>query len=125
MTANPRHILQTIAAAVAVIFGVVTLFAGGSVLFSRDPGYVVYKPLLYYNVAMGFVYIWAGLLIWRSAQRGRGAAFTIFVLNLLVLIGIVVASRMGSDVASESFGAMTFRTVLWLVLYLAVVRASR
>lgn len=125
MTANPRHILQTIAAAVAVIFGIATLFAGGSVLFGRDPGYVVYKPLLYYNVAMGFAYIWAGLLIWRVAQRGRGAAFTIFVLNLLVLIGIVVASRMGGDVASESFGAMTFRTVLWLVLYLAVVRASR
>lgn len=125
MTANSRHILQTIAAAVAVIFGVVTLFAGGSVLVGRDPGYVVYKPLLYYNVAMGFAYVWAGLLIWRSVQRGRGAAFAIFVLNLLVLIGIVVASRTGSDVASESFGAMTFRTVLWLVLYLAVARASR
>jgi hypothetical protein len=103
--------------AVALLFGVVTLFAGGRVLLGFDPGYVVFRPLLIYNTAMGFAYLAAGITIWRNVNAGRYAAAAIFLLNLLVLVAIIVIYRNGGAVAVESLRAMTFRTVVWLILW--------
>jgi hypothetical protein len=112
--------VQRVLAAVAVLFGVATLAAGGRVLLGADPGYAVYRPLLVYNTAMGLAYLVAGLLAWAHVRRGRNAAAAIFALNLLVL-GFVAYRYLGpGGVAVESVGAMTLRTVVWLVLFLAL-----
>lgn len=113
------RIVQSIVAAVAVLFGVATLLAGGGVLLGADPGYVVFRPLLIYNTAMGLAYLAAGAMVWRSANAGRNAAGAIFLLNLLVLAVLVVIYRRGGAVAIDSLRAMTLRTVVWLVLFLA------
>jgi hypothetical protein len=48
-------------AVVAAVFGLATIVAGGRVLTGwSDPGYVVYRPLLIYNTAMGVAYLAAG-----------------------------------------------------------------
>jgi hypothetical protein len=112
------RIVQTIVAAVAVLFGVATLFAGGRVLLGADPGYEVFRPLLIYNTAMGVAYVAAGVTVWRSVHAGRNAAGGIFLLNFLVLVAILVIDRMGGAVAVDSLRAMTLRTVVWLVLFL-------
>ena len=90
MAIHTMRILQGIVAAVAVLFGVATLFAGGRVLLGSDPGYEVFRPLLIYNTAMGLAYLAAGIAVWRSVNAGRNAAGAIFLLNLLVLVGILV-----------------------------------
>lgn len=118
-SARSVRAVQLVAAAVAVLFGVATIFAGGRVLLGSDPGYVVFRPLLIYNVAMGVAYIAAGLAILRSPNRGRYAAGAIFLLNLLVLVGIIVIHSSGGAVAVDSLRAMTLRTVVWLALFLA------
>ena len=110
---------QTIAALVAVLFGLVTVMAGSNVLLGSDPGYIVFRPLLIYNSLMGVAYVGAGVTIWRDLGRGRYAAGGIFVLNLLVLAGIVFLYRAGGAVAVDSLRAMTLRTVVWLGLFLA------
>lgn len=120
MTPHTARIVQNLAAAVAVLFGVATLFAGGRVLLGSDPGYEVFRPLLLYNTAMGVAYLAAGVTIWRNVKAGRYAAGAIFLLNLLVLAGIFVAYRSGGAVAVDSLQAMSFRTVVWLVLLMAV-----
>lgn len=123
-----RHPLAAVAAVVAVLFGLATVFAGGKVLLGADPGYVVFRPLLLYNTAMGTAYIAAGILIWRALSRGRVAAGTIFLLNLLVLVGIAVVYWSGGAVAVDSLRAMSFRTGVWLALFLAtswLVRTGR
>jgi hypothetical protein len=112
------RIVRTIVIAVAVLFGAVTLFAGGQVLLGSDPGYQVFGPLLIFNTAMGLAYLAAGVAVWRSANAGRNAAAAIFLLNLLALVGILVIYRSGGGVAVDSLRAMTFRTVVWLVLFL-------
>jgi len=112
--------VQIIAVAVAGLFGVATLVAGGRVLLGSDPGYVVFRPLLVYNTMMGVAYLVASVVMWRSAIRGRHAAGAIFLLNLFVLLGIVLVYRSGGAVAVDSLRAMTLRTVVWLVLSLAV-----
>mgnify|MGYP003508580466 FL=1 len=126
MTA-PRtaRIVRILATGIAVLFGVATIFAGSRVLLGSDPGYEVFRPLLVYNTAMGVAYLAAGIAIWRSVNAGRYAAGVIFLLNLLVLVGIVVIYGSGGGVAVDSLRAMTLRTVVWLVLFAAASWLSR
>jgi len=60
-----------------------------------------------------------------SLARGKLAAGAFFVLNLLVLgiIGYLYAA--GSAVAIDSIRAMTFRTGVWLVLFLGLAWLDR
>ncbi len=109
-------IIQTVLAGVAILFGLLTIFAGSRVLMGVDPGYVVFRPLLIYNTIMGFVYVTAGLVIWRNTRMGMYLAFTILVLNLLVLGGIYYLYQQGSPVAVDSLRAMSVRTGVWLAI---------
>lgn len=117
--------VQRSAAVVAVLFGLVTLYAGGRVLLGSDPGYIVFQPLLVFNTIMGLAYVAAGLLIWREVRRGLYASGAIFLLNLIVLVGIVLVYRNGGNVAVDSLRAMSFRTVVWLVLLVTVFWLTR
>ena len=116
---------RTVAVAVAVLFGIATVIAGGRVLLGSDPGYVVFRPLLFYNTVMGLTYIVGGIMIARNLLRGRNAAGLIFVLNLLVLVSIVVAYRQGGSVAVDSLRAMSLRTVVWLLLFAVTAWLAR
>lgn len=111
--------VQGIAAVGAVLFGTATLIAGGRVLLGSDPGYEVFRPLLIYNTTMGAAYVVAGVTIWRGFKPGMYAAGAIFLLNLVVLVAIIAVYRGGGHVAVDSLRAMTLRTVVWLVLFLA------
>jgi hypothetical protein len=124
---TPRtvRIVRILATGIAVLFGVATIFAGSRVLLGSDPGYEVFRPLLVYNTAMGVAYLAAGIAIWRSVDAGRYAAGVIFLLNLLVLVGIVVIYRSGGAVAVDSLRAMTLRTVVWLALFIAASWLAR
>lgn len=118
-------LLQGALALVAIVFGCVTIVAGGRVLAGADPGYVVWRPLLIYNTMMGVAYVTAGITMWRGVERGIRAAAAIAVLNLLVLglIGYLYAT--GSAIAVDSLRAMTFRALVWLALYLGLAWTKR
>lgn len=118
-------ILQRIMAAVAVVFGIVTIIAGSRVLTGTDPGYTVFQPLLVYNTLMGIAYIAGGLMIWRNLRRGKYVAAGIFTLNLIVLGGIAYLYFISGSVAVDSLRAMTLRTVVWLVLLLGSMWLGR
>lgn len=121
----PPVLARRAAALVACVFGLLTLFAGGSVLLGADPGYVVFRPLLVYNTAMGLAYVAAGIALWREGDAGRRAAAAIFALNLAVLAGICLVFVTGGGVATDSLAAMTLRTVVWLGLFLVARRFGR
>ncbi len=106
------------AAVVAVVFGIATILAGGSVLLGRDPGYLVYRPLLIFNTAMGFVYAGTGLAAWRRDGAAVTAAMAILVVNIAVLVRVVYLFLTTRDmVAEDSVRAMTLRTMVWLILW--------
>lgn len=125
MSVLPRNKAVTFAAAIAVIFGVVTLFAGSRVLLGADPGYVVFRPLLLFNTAMGFAYIAVGVLAWRRSGLAAAGAALIALLNLAVLVGIALLYANDGAVATASLRAMAFRTVVWVVLFLMLLRSGR
>lgn len=115
---SPRVVLQRVVAGVALLFGLMTVVSGGRVALGlSDPGYVVFRPLLLYNTTMGLAYLVAGMVLLRRLRTGRTAAGVIFVLNLLVLAGILAVYQRGGAVATESLKAMTLRTVVWLALF--------
>ncbi len=126
MVQSPRQISAAtspkVLAGIAVLFGVVTIFAGTRVLRGADPGYIVFRPLLLYNTIMGFVYAGVGVAMWRRLDHGRKGAATIFLLNLLVLGAIGIVYLSGGAVAVESLRAMTLRTGVWLLLFLGLRR---
>ena len=111
-------------ALVSALFGLATIIAGARVLVGLDPGYIVFRPLLLYNTAMGMVYVVAGVIAGRNVDRGKYAAAMIFVLNFLVLAAIGYVYAAGGAVAMESLRAMIFRTVVWLVLFLGMAWVS-
>ncbi len=119
------RLIQGILAAVAATFGLATVVVGMRVVAGSDPGYVVFRPLLFYNIAMGVAYLAAGFVIWRSLKKGKFAAAIIFVLNLLVLGGIVYLYVNGHAVAIDSIRAMTFRTAVWLGFFIGVAWLGR
>lgn len=124
---RPRYlgISQKALALVAVLFGVITIFAGSRALTGTDPGYVVFLPLLIYNTAMGFVYVGVGTIAWRSLNPGKNGAGAIFLLNLIVLAAISVVYTSGGAVAIDSLRAMTLRTVVWFVIFIGLWWLSR
>ena len=119
------RIVQVVLALVAALFGLVTIIAGARVLVGFHPGYIVFWPLLIYNTAMGVAYMAAGVIAWRNVERGKYAAVAIFVLNLLVLGTIGYLYMAGNSIAIESLRAMTFRTAVWLLLFLGLAWVSR
>jgi hypothetical protein len=113
-------VIQSILVLVAVLFGLATIFAGTRVLLGYDPGYIVFRPLLIFNTAMGFVYIAAGIIAWHSIKQGMYGAATIFVLNLVVLATIYFLYIEGDSIAINSVRAMTLRAGVWLVLFVGL-----
>lgn len=118
---NGATVVRRLASAVAVVFGLATLAAGGRVLLGADPGYVVFRPLLVYNTTMGLAYLAAGWLLLRGSSWARAGAGTILLMNAVVLGTIVTVYRAGGGVAVDSLRAMSLRTVVWLALFLASV----
>lgn len=125
MAALQRSKLVTFAALAAVIFGVATVFAGSRVLLGADPGYTVYRPLLLFNTAMGFAYIVVGVLAWRRSGLGVPGAGLIALLNAAALGGIALLYEANGPIAPTSLKAMAFRTAVWVVLFVLLLRASR
>ena len=117
--------LRTAAAVIAVLFGVATLGAGASVLAGADPGYLVFRPLLLFNTAMGLAYVGAGLAMRWWPQAGANAAIVIAALNLLVLAAVAVLHAQGGPVAIDSVRAMTLRAGVWVALALLMHFANR
>lgn len=110
-------ITQNILVTVAVLFGLLTIFAGTRVLLGSNPGYIVFRPLLIYNAAMGIVYVAAGIIAWRNIKQGMYVAAAIFVLNLIVLTAIFFLYKEGNSIAVDSLRAMSLRTVVWFALF--------
>jgi hypothetical protein len=110
-------IFQNSLVAVAVLFGLLTIFAGTRVLLGSNPGYLVFRPLLIYNAAMGVVYVAAGIIAWRNIRQGMYVAAAISVLNLIVLTTIFFLYTEGNAIAVDSLRAMSLRTAVWLALF--------
>jgi hypothetical protein len=106
------------AALVAAAFGVLTIHAGGSVLFGDGAAaagdYVSY--VIWFNFLAGFAYVAAAIGLWRARRWGAWTAIAIAGATALMfaMFGIHVAA--GGAFEMRTVWAMTLRTVLWTAI---------
>lgn len=107
-------------ALVGALFGVVTLFAGGSVLLDLGDArasHGQYVPfVLWFNFLSGFVYLGAGAAIATSHRWSLRLSAGLVV--AITLVGIAFAAHIASGGAyeRETVVAMTIRWGVWAAI---------
>ena len=121
-----RSIAILVVSAVAVVFGLLTIKAGGSVLFGdsitqRSAG--SYVPfVLWFNFFAGFIYLVAGVGLFLQKQWAAWMSIIIFVatITVFVLFGLHVIN--GGMYEARTVGAMSLRTTVWALIALVASR---
>lgn len=125
VSGRPRWAIA--AGILAVVFGVATVFEGGSMLFGRpeiraSAGNIV-PFVLWFNFIAGFAYLMAGLglLLWKrwAAQLSVGIAVT--TLTVFAAFGVHVA--LDGAFEPRTVGAMLLRSMVWLAIAVFSCRA--
>jgi uncharacterized membrane protein len=125
LSSRPRWAIA--AGTLAVAFGIVTVFEGGSMFFGRpeiraSAGNIV-PFVLWFNFIAGFAYLMAGvgLLLWKrwAAQLSAGIALT--TLAVFAAFGIHVA--LGGAFEARTVGAMMLRSIVWIAIAMFSCRA--
>jgi hypothetical protein len=120
MTIRKRPAWVWISAIIAVIFGVMTIKSGGSVLFINGEArlaagnYVDF--VLWFNFLAGFFYVLTGIGIWLEKAWAPKAAITIAALTLLVFAAFGIHVLNGGEYEQRTVIAMSVRTLLWTAI---------
>ena len=106
----------TIAAAIAAIFGLLTVVSGGRALFGGvDMGAVV-PFVLWFNFAAGFAYVLAGVGLWRGARWAPMLSLAIALTTTAVFAAFLWHVGAGGAWEARTMGAMILRTGVWTVI---------
>src|SRR5690606_19335503 len=113
-------------AGIAVLFGALTLFAGGRALFGGGAEGGHYVPfVIWFNFLAGFVYIAAGVGLGLGRRWGAGLALGLALATLAVFAAFGVHIFAGGAYEARTVGAMTFRAALWCALALLGYRSLK
>ncbi|RUA07302.1 MAG: hypothetical protein DSY82_08425 [Flavobacteriia bacterium] len=117
------NILKKIAAALAALIGLMSIFAGSKVLLGIDTkDYNILTWLVVYNVVMGIVSLFAAYMMWKNNYRANNIITFILTLHFLIFLYL----RFFSDTAAhESQMAMLFRSVVWVVISILYIQVPR
>lgn len=102
---------------VAFAFGLLTLKAGGEVLFgsaeARAAAGNVVPFVLWFNFLAGFAYVAAGAGLWLLRRWAAGLALAIAAGTALVFATFGVHVAGGGAYEMRTVGALTLRLVVW------------
>ena len=108
------------ASILAVLFGLMTLKEGGTVLFGGEAARTAagaYVPfVLWFNFLAGFAYVVAGIALWRRQGWAAGLALGIALATALVFAAFGVYVMNGGAFEVRTMAAMALRTTVWLVV---------
>lgn len=99
----------------AFLVGGMSILAGGMVLRGWQPGWNVIAWLPVYNFAVGLLTLIPAYLLWINHRCALTASIAVFSLHTFVLILLFTVFR--HTAAFQSVGAMTFRIVAWIVIF--------
>jgi hypothetical protein len=103
----------------AVLFGLLTIISGGSVLFNSEAqqlagNYVGF--VLWFNFLAGFAYIIAGVGLWTWQHWSMWLSFSIAATSLIVFAALGIHIFTGGSYEMRTVAAMSLRTVVWLII---------
>lgn len=124
-TSRPRWAIA--AALIAVVFGVVTVFVGGKTLFGppaeRAAAGNIVPFVLWFNFIAGFAYIIAGcgVFLWKRWAARLSAAIAVTTIAVFAALGVYIL--LGGAFEVRTIGAMTIRSLVWIVIAIGTCRA--
>lgn len=100
---------------VAVLFGALTVWSGGNVLFGSGAATAGnYVPfVVWFNFLAGFAYVGAGIGIWLARPWARPLAAWLAILTAMVFAAFGGYVALGAAYEMRTVGAMTLRTLVW------------
>ncbi|MCW8881629.1 MAG: hypothetical protein OQK42_04900 [Sedimenticola sp.] len=119
-----------IASIIALVFGLLTIKSGGSVLFfdgaARENAGNYVPFVLWFNFVIGFVYLIAGAGLFKQ-QRWSVWLSIVIALTTLVVFGFLGLHIMNDGLyEARTVGAMILRTTIWIIIsitaYLKIIR---
>lgn len=110
--------------AIAVLFGIITLIEGCSVLFGHGPARLAagnFVPVvLWVNFLSGFIYILAGLAILPGRRSGLILARALASMLVMLFGYFLIHILMGGAWETRTLGAMILRLGFWVAAALLV-----
>ncbi|MDA5093276.1 hypothetical protein O2N63_04170 [Aliiroseovarius sp. KMU-50] len=121
MSPNSHANSLKLAGFVAILFGVMTVFAGGVALFGgkgveQAVGDAV-PFVLWFNFLVGFFYILAGVGLVLRRKWAMLLSGAILSASLVVLALLFMHVMRGGLYETRTLGAMVFRCVVWLAIF--------
>lgn len=119
LNARPRK--AVVAVIFIIVFGLMTLKSGGSVIFIDGPDRLAagnYIPfVVWFNFLAGFAYIIAGIgfFLWRDWAVKLSLLIVLATILVFVIFEIIVLT--GGEYEARTVGAMILRCLVWLVIY--------
>lgn len=121
-----KTIYKKIMACIAIVFSLLTIVEGLQVLLGITiPEYIVLTPLLIYNVIMGIVGLFVGVMIWVNHRKALTFTIIIMSAHLIVLLIVSVIYFSNGTVALHSVEAMSIRSVVWLAILWVVWKTDK
>jgi len=112
-----RRALRRVLGAAAVFFGVMTLFAGGRMLFggevARQGAGQIVEFVLLFNFGAGFAYVTAGVAALLDRRWSVWVARGLAVATGLVFAALGAHILGGGAFEEQTVVAMTVRTTFW------------
>ena len=116
-----------VAAGVAILFGLATVFSGGQALFGDAEARAAVGDavpfVLWFNFAAGFAYVLAGAGLLMRRPWAVGLAVAIAAATLLVFLAFGVHVLLGGAYETRTVGALALRSLVWIVLAAVAARA--
>lgn len=109
-----------IVALIAILFGAMTLKAGGQVLFGGSEyqqaagNYVLF--VVWFNFLAGIAYIIAGIAIWMRLSWAVWLSLIIAVATLIVFAFFGLHILNGGAYETRTMAAMSLRSTVWILI---------
>lgn len=116
-------------AAVAMLFGLLTVVSGGRTLFGGEAARLaagaIVPFVLWFNFCAGFAYVACGLGLWGRRRWSVALAVGIAIATAAVFAAFGVHALSGGAYEARTVGAMALRTLLWVAIAWSAHRTIR
>lgn len=117
-----------IAAGVAVLFGVLTVFSGGRALFGSEEARAAVGNavpfVLWFNFLAGFAYVVAGIGLFLRLRPAVWLSAGILGTTFLAMLALGVHVMQGGAFEMRTVGAMILRTGVWAIITFVAWQSS-
>ena len=124
---SSRPVRIIAAAAVAVVFGAITIVSGGSVVLFDGPARAAagdYVPfVVWFNFVAGFAYIAAGCGLFLMRRWAAILSMAIAVATVLVSAGLAFHIIQGGAFEMRTVGALALRIMVWVIITVTALSA--